>query len=33
MDSFGFIFLFGLQYKLFENGVIAGDNTRKDEGR
>jgi len=27
MDSFGFVFLFGLQYKLLENGVIAGDYT------
>lgn len=33
VHSFGFIFLFGLKYKLLENGVIASDNTSKNEGR
>ena len=33
VDSFGFIFLFGLKYKLLQNGVIASDDTRKNEGR
>lgn len=28
VHSFGFVFLFGLKYKLLENSVIASDNTR-----